>query len=183
MNQSALHDYQATLNKIFEEVAMWYGTDNTMLFWEDVLKLKSHHIAKQFELWTFSQGKKRMPDAVSINGSFCQCVGDHTWLIYIGFESTIKERHSGDVIGWPPDVPFTSPYNMSNVELMRRLHNVLKAHHYSFIKMSPHQYKAFLEELADGVDASEVGTLEGERQGDVHKEKGTYRVGMESERS
>ncbi|KAF8834085.1 hypothetical protein BDN67DRAFT_871490, partial [Paxillus ammoniavirescens] len=33
----------------------WYGTDNAMDFWEDVLKLEPHAVVKKFELWACNQ--------------------------------------------------------------------------------------------------------------------------------
>jgi len=40
--------------------ATWYGTDNAMDFWEDVLKLEPDQVAKQFELWGCSQNKSKL---------------------------------------------------------------------------------------------------------------------------
>ncbi|KIJ58759.1 hypothetical protein HYDPIDRAFT_54037, partial [Hydnomerulius pinastri MD-312] len=37
--------------------ATWYGTDNAMDFWEDVIKVEPHAVAKQFEMWACNQGQ------------------------------------------------------------------------------------------------------------------------------
>ncbi|KAL4079779.1 hypothetical protein J3A83DRAFT_4048314, partial [Scleroderma citrinum] len=37
--------------------ATWYGTDNAVDFWEDVLKLELDQVMKQFKLWGCSQNK------------------------------------------------------------------------------------------------------------------------------
>jgi len=39
--------------------AMWYGMDNAMDFWEDVLKLEPDQVMKQFELLGCRQNKSK----------------------------------------------------------------------------------------------------------------------------
>ncbi|KAG6327935.1 hypothetical protein ID866_11154, partial [Astraeus odoratus] len=77
-NVAATKDVQSTLDRIFQELdglalqmdtymtlfvmhghsydmhsATWYGTDNAMDFWEDIMELQPDYIAKQFELWGY----------------------------------------------------------------------------------------------------------------------------------
>ncbi|KAG6327929.1 hypothetical protein ID866_11160, partial [Astraeus odoratus] len=81
-NVAATKDVQSMLDHIFQELdgltlqmgtymtlfimhghsydmhsVTWYGTDNAMDFWEDVMELQPDYIAKQFELWGCSQNK------------------------------------------------------------------------------------------------------------------------------
>ncbi|KAG1787543.1 hypothetical protein EV424DRAFT_1340061 [Suillus variegatus] len=99
-NSAASKDVQVTLDKVFKELealalrtgmyvclfatrghvydtnqATWFGTDNVMDFWEDILSLQPDYITKQLELWGCNQNK-------SIFSSF-SCPGGLTSLLDI----------------------------------------------------------------------------------------------------
>ncbi|KIM59132.1 hypothetical protein SCLCIDRAFT_27562 [Scleroderma citrinum Foug A] len=106
--------------------AMWYGTDNAMDFWEDVLKLEPDQVAKQFELWGYITQQDSLENMQReclhlIETNFCQLVGNQTQLNYNNFNSAIKLKHGIDKKGWPETIPFTSPCNIANIKLIWQL--------------------------------------------------------------
>ncbi|KAL4064385.1 hypothetical protein J3A83DRAFT_4074323, partial [Scleroderma citrinum] len=111
--------------------AMWYGTDNAMNFWEDVLKLELYQVAKQFELWGCSQNKSKL------------CF-------------TIKLKHGINKKGWPKTVPFTSPCSIPNVKLIHQLQDTLRTNQCYFVKMSSWEHQDFMKDLKVHQESGEI---------------------------
>ncbi|KAL4072346.1 hypothetical protein V8B97DRAFT_2023523 [Scleroderma yunnanense] len=126
--------------------ATWYGTDNAVDFWEDVLKLELDQVMKQFKLWGCSQNKKSLEnmqrDCVQlIKTSFCQLVGNQTQLNYNNFDSAIKLKHGINKKGWPEAVPFM---------------NALRANQCYFVKMSSQEHQGFMKDLKVHQESGEI---------------------------
>ncbi|KAG2060500.1 hypothetical protein BDR06DRAFT_1053699 [Suillus hirtellus] len=106
-NSAASKDVQVTLDKVFKELealvlctgmyaclfatcghvydtnqAMWFGTDNMMDFWEDVLSLQPDYITKQLELWGCNQNKSIYP--------YLSCPGGLTSLLDIDEHDSVE---------------------------------------------------------------------------------------------
>ena len=47
--------------------AAWFGTDNTMDFWEDRLKLQPDFIVKQLKLWACNENKSRLSAPLTLS--------------------------------------------------------------------------------------------------------------------
>ncbi|KAF8833760.1 hypothetical protein BDN67DRAFT_916317 [Paxillus ammoniavirescens] len=154
--------------------ATWCGADNTMDFWEDISKLQPHIVTKQFEMWACSQDQNLMQykslgnmqrDCMQlINSSFRQLVGTKTQLNFSNFKSIIKLKHDINKKGWPEGVPFTSPYNVGNIELIRTLWDTLKKGDCYFYKMTPREHQEFEKELEVCHNAGEVTSAPHKKQ-------------------
>ncbi|KAG6329465.1 hypothetical protein ID866_9624 [Astraeus odoratus] len=136
-NIAATKDVQSMLDHIFQELdglalrmgtyktlfvmhghsydmhsVTWYGMDNAMDFWEDVMELQADYIAEQFELWGCSQNKN-ITQWDSLESMQCQCTNY--------FIPCVKLKHGINKKGWPEGIPFRSPYNIGNVEQVCKL--------------------------------------------------------------
>ncbi|KIJ60163.1 hypothetical protein HYDPIDRAFT_64863, partial [Hydnomerulius pinastri MD-312] len=94
-----------------------------------------------------------------------------TRLNYTNFESSIKVKHAIDKKGWPNGIPFTSPYNISNVEQVRVLRDALKRGNCFFYKMTPREYREFEKELEARRDRGETISAPRKKRSDAGKSR------------
>ncbi|KAL4072700.1 hypothetical protein V8B97DRAFT_2023441 [Scleroderma yunnanense] len=183
-------DDEAKVQLKDELCAMWYGTDNAMNFWEDVLKLELYQVAKQFELWGCSQNKNitqweslenmQRECVWLIETSFYHLVGNQTWLNCNNFNSTIKLKHGINKKGWPKTVPFTSPCSIPNVKLIHQLQDTLRTNQCYFVKMSSWEHQDFMKDLKVHQESGEIVKPSCKKHSDAgvpHKQKLTKQSG------
>ncbi|KAG1901631.1 uncharacterized protein F5891DRAFT_1187510 [Suillus fuscotomentosus] len=182
-NLAASKDAQVTLDKVFKELealalhtgmyvclfathghvydtnqAMWFGTDNVMYFWEDVLSLQPDYITKQLELWGCNQNKninerdsvenmQRQSKHLLESGFNVITKGHNICMVYMNFETSIKEKHGINIKGWPENVLFTSPYKIGTVDKIRSLHHALQNGTCHWVNFTPHQHQEHIQHL------------------------------------
>ncbi|KAI6019418.1 hypothetical protein BKA83DRAFT_4495442 [Pisolithus microcarpus] len=100
----------------------WYGTDNVMDFWEDIMDLEPDEIVCKMEQWACMHGKN-IKERNSVEGVV---VKKKIWINFINFKVAIKARYGINILGWLEGVPFQSPHTITNAEHLQILHNVLK---------------------------------------------------------
>ena len=83
-------------------------------------------------------------------------MGNQTQLNYNNFNSAIKLKHGIDKKGWPKTIPFTSPCNIANVELIWQLQDALKVNQCYFVKMSSQEHQEFIKDLKAHQESGEV---------------------------
>ncbi|KIO01226.1 hypothetical protein M404DRAFT_69588, partial [Pisolithus tinctorius Marx 270] len=132
----------------------WYGTNNVMDFWEDVMDLEPNEIVRKLEQWACMHGKN-IEECNSVEGMQQMCAhilnsGLHEYSFYlltapdmriytgvvakkkiqinfINFEVAIKEKYGIELLGWPESVLFQSPHATTNAEHLHALRDMLKA--------------------------------------------------------
>ncbi|KAI6137846.1 hypothetical protein BKA82DRAFT_4403926 [Pisolithus tinctorius] len=154
-NSAAAHDAQSTLEHVFKILdglalrtgiyaclfatrghvydssqPFWYGTDNVMDFWEDVMDLEPDEIV-------LLPRKK-----IRIN--------------FVNFEVAIKEKYGIELLGWPESVPFQSPRATTNAEHLRTLRDALKAGTCRWAYMSTQQRMQHADRLKERRIAGEA---------------------------
>ncbi|KAI5999603.1 hypothetical protein EDD15DRAFT_2193646 [Pisolithus albus] len=156
-NSAAARDVQSTLEHIFKILdglalrtgvyvclfatrghvydssqPFWYGTDNVMDFWEDVMDLEPDEIVRKMEQWACMHGKN------------------------IEERNSVEARYSIDLLGWPEGVPFQSPRAITNAEHLWTLRDALKAGTCRWVYMSRQQCEQFQDQLKERRTAGEV---------------------------
>ncbi|KAG1846337.1 hypothetical protein C8R48DRAFT_546661, partial [Suillus tomentosus] len=155
-NTAAAQDVQSTLDNVFKMLdglalrtgiytclfasrghvydtaqATWFGTDNVMDFWEDVLQTEADEIAQKLEQWAWTIAKRRN---IRIN--------------YTNFDIAMKDKLAIDLKGWPEGVPFQSPTSINDLKALLKVRDALKDGSCRWFRMSPHQREEYAAELA-----------------------------------
>ncbi|KIK20317.1 hypothetical protein PISMIDRAFT_106038 [Pisolithus microcarpus 441] len=186
-NSAAAHNVQLTLEhvfKILDRLALrtglyvclfathghvydssqpfWYGTDNVMDFWEDVMNVKPDELIRKLEQWACVQGKN-IEECNSVEGMQRLCARilnsglcKKIRINFINFEVAIKEKYSIDLLGWPEGVPFQSPHAITSAEHLRTLRDALKAGTCHWAYMSRQQRLEYQDQLKEWRSAREV---------------------------
>ncbi|KAI6013627.1 hypothetical protein BKA83DRAFT_4130284 [Pisolithus microcarpus] len=156
-NSAAARDVQSTLEHIFKILdglalrtgvyvclfatrghvydssqPFWYGTDNVMDFWEDVMDLEPDEIVRKMEQWACMHGKN------------------------IEERNSVEARYGIDLLGWPEGVPFQSPRAITNTEHLRTLRDALKAGTCHWAYMSRQQCEQYQDQLKERRTAGEA---------------------------
>ncbi|KAI6000450.1 hypothetical protein EDD15DRAFT_2361935 [Pisolithus albus] len=137
----------------------WYGTDNIMDFWEDVMDLEPDEIVCKMEQWACMHGKnieernsvegmQRMCTRI-LNSGLCVVAKKKICINFINFEVAIKARYGIDLLGWPEGVPFQSPHTITNTEHLCTLRDTLKAGTCCWAYMSRQQCVQYQDQLKE----------------------------------
>ncbi|KAG2126567.1 uncharacterized protein EDB93DRAFT_1097035 [Suillus bovinus] len=178
-NTAAARDVQSTLDTIFKMLdglavrtgmyaclfasrghvydtaqATWFGTDNIMDFWEDVLQTEADEIARKLEQWACMIGRN-IDEHETVQNMQCVCTrllnsGLRTIakrcdirINYANFDTAIKEKLLIDMKGWSKGVPFQSPTNINDLNALLKLRGALKDGSCHWFRMTPHQCDKF----------------------------------------
>ncbi|KAI5996962.1 hypothetical protein EDD15DRAFT_2163184 [Pisolithus albus] len=141
----------------------WYGTDNVMDFWEDIMDLEPDEIVRKLEQWAYIEernsveGMQRMCAHI-LNSGLHSCVvaKKKIHINFINFEVAIKARYGIDILGWPEGVPFQSPRTITNAEHLQILRDALKAGTCHWAYMSRQHLKQFQDQLKERRSAGEL---------------------------
>ncbi|KAI6135982.1 hypothetical protein F5141DRAFT_995517 [Pisolithus sp. B1] len=144
----------------------WYGTDNVMDFWEDVMDLEPDEVVCKMEQWACMHGKNieewnsvegtQWMCACILNSGLCVVVKKKIQINFINFDVAIKARYGIDLLGWPEGIPFQSPHTITNAEHLWTLHDALKAGMCHWAYMSRQQCKQHQNQLKEQQNAGEV---------------------------
>ncbi|KAG1831998.1 hypothetical protein EV424DRAFT_1313708 [Suillus variegatus] len=174
-NASAARDVQSTLDNVFKMLdslavrtgiyacvfasrghvydtpqATWFGTDNVMDFWEDVLQMEADEIARKLEQWACMAGRSV-------------------------FNTAIKEKLGIDLRGWPEGIPFQSPTSLNDLNSLLKVRCALKDGSCHWFRMSPQQHEEYNALLDARHKKGEVVTKPRKKRSDAgipHKRKG-----------
>ncbi|KAG1720457.1 uncharacterized protein EDB91DRAFT_1088833 [Suillus paluster] len=157
-NSAAVHDVQSTLDNVFK-IATWFGTDNVMDFWEDVLQTEADEIMRKLEQWACVSGRSiNERETVQNMQHICTRLlnsGLRTLIKrcdirinYTNFNTAIKEKLGIDLRGWPEDVLFQSPTSINDLNTLRKLRDVLREGSCHWFHMTPRQRDEFVIGLA-----------------------------------
>ncbi|KAG2738598.1 hypothetical protein P692DRAFT_201695481, partial [Suillus brevipes Sb2] len=116
--------------------ATWFGTDNIMDFWEDVLQMEADEITRKLEQWACMAGRSifLLRRDIRIN--------------YTNFGTAIKEKLGIDLKGWPEGIPFQSPTSINDHNALLKLRNALKDGSCHWFRMTPRQREEHSAQLA-----------------------------------
>ncbi|KAI6006015.1 hypothetical protein EDD15DRAFT_2154572 [Pisolithus albus] len=136
--------------------ASWFGTDNSAVFWEDVLGRSTGDVARLYEQWACAQGHKRdslanmrkQVTALISNGLTYATGKRHAMMNYSNYNTAIVETYGVKLLGWPTGVPFVNPSSIGTVSEIRcRLRDSLKSGECRWKKLSKAERNAFSSEL------------------------------------
>ncbi|KIK37446.1 hypothetical protein CY34DRAFT_15695 [Suillus luteus UH-Slu-Lm8-n1] len=181
-NTSAARDVQSTLDNIFKMLdslavrtriyacvfasrghvyntaqATWFGTDNMMDFWEDVLQMEANEIARKLEQWACMAGLDERETVQNMQRVCTQLLNSGLKTVakrrdicinYASFDTAIKEKLGIDLWGWPEGIPFQSPTSLNDPNSLLKVHCALKDGSCHWFRMSPRQceeYNALLD--------------------------------------
>lgn len=142
----------------------WYGTDNVMDFWEDVMDLEPNEIVRKLEQWACMHGKN-IEERNSVEGMQRMCarilnsgvVAKKKMRInFVNFEVAIKEKYGIELLGRPESVPFQSPHTTTNAEHLCTLRDMLKAGTCHWVYMSMQQRMQHADRLKERQIAGEA---------------------------
>ncbi|KAG1848951.1 hypothetical protein DFJ58DRAFT_662709, partial [Suillus subalutaceus] len=122
--------------------ATWFGTDNIMDFWEDVLQMEADEITRKLEQWACMATVQIMQCVCTrlLNSGLRTTVKRRDIRInYANFSTAIKEKLGIDLRGWPDGIPFQSPTSINNHTALLKLRNALKDGSCHWFRMSPQQ--------------------------------------------
>ncbi|KAG1785813.1 uncharacterized protein HD556DRAFT_1236368 [Suillus plorans] len=195
-NASAARDVQSTLDNVFKMLdslavrtgiyacvfasrghvydtaqATWFGTDNVMDFWEDVLQMEADEIARKLEQWACMAGRslderetvQNMQRVCTrlLNSGLSTCFVSRTHSIltnflsetvakrrdirinYASFDTAIKEKLGIDLRGWPEGIPFQSPTSLNDLNSLLKVRCALKDGSCHWFRMSPRQREEY----------------------------------------
>ncbi|KIJ63228.1 hypothetical protein HYDPIDRAFT_92480, partial [Hydnomerulius pinastri MD-312] len=130
--------------------ATWFGTNNIMEFFEDVMHWEADEITQKLEQWACMHGSNLDErDSVENNQRICARLltsGLHTSLTknvrinFPNFKTNIKEKYRLDCVGWPEDTPFQAPSTIRDNDQLRKLWDALKSGTCHWKKMSPREH-------------------------------------------
>ncbi|KAG1884119.1 hypothetical protein F4604DRAFT_1575077, partial [Suillus subluteus] len=155
MNTAAAQDVQSMLDNVFKMLdglalrtgiytclfashgyvydtaqATWFGMDNVMDFWEDVLQTEADKITWKLEQWACMAAKRR---DICIN--------------YTNFDTAMKEKLAIDLKGWPEGVPFQSPTSINDLNALLKVCDALKDGSCRWFHMSLCQQEEYAAKL------------------------------------
>ncbi|KAI6015474.1 hypothetical protein PISMIDRAFT_111849, partial [Pisolithus microcarpus 441] len=129
----------------------WYGMDNVMDFWEDVMNVEPDELVRKLEQWACMQGKSKSTNNCiasllqtsrsATQWRACSVIAKKKIRInFINFEVAIKEKYGIDLLGWLEGVPFQSPCAITSAENLWTLHDALKAGtcHWAYMSRQQH---------------------------------------------
>ncbi|KAG1761671.1 hypothetical protein EDD22DRAFT_953773 [Suillus occidentalis] len=183
-NTAAARDVQSTLDNVFKMLdglalrtgiytclfasrghvydtaqATWFGTDNVMDFWEDVLQTEADEIARKLEQWACMAGRnlderetvqnmQRVCTRLLNSGLRTIAKRCDVRINYTNFDTAMKEKLAIDLKGWPEGVPFQSPTSMNDLKALLKVRDALKDGSCRWFRMSPRQWEEYAAELA-----------------------------------
>ncbi|KAI5987293.1 hypothetical protein EDD15DRAFT_2173877, partial [Pisolithus albus] len=138
--------------------ASWFGTDNSAVFWEDVLGRSAGDVARLYEQWACAQGHNleerdslanmRKQVTALISNRLTYATGKrHAMMNYSNYNTAIVETYGVKLLGWPTGVPFVNPSSIGTVSEIRKLRNSLKSGECRWKKLSKAKCNAFSSEL------------------------------------
>ncbi|KAG2124848.1 uncharacterized protein EDB93DRAFT_1258552 [Suillus bovinus] len=199
-NTAAARDVQSTLDNVFKMLdglalrtgiytclfasrghvydtaqAMWFGTDNVMDFWEDVLQTKADKIARKLEQWACMAGRnidehetvqnmQRVCTRLLNSGLRTIAKRRNIRINYTNFDTAMKEKLAINLKGWPEGVPFQSPTSINNLKALLKVRDALKDGSCHLVCMSPCQREEYAAQLT-------AHRKKGEVIGKLHKKR------------
>ncbi|KIK11360.1 hypothetical protein PISMIDRAFT_19579 [Pisolithus microcarpus 441] len=159
----------------------WYGMDNVMDFWEDVMNVEPDELVRKLEQWACVQGKN-IEEHNSVEGMQRLCAHilnsglrvvakKKIRINFINFEVAIKEKYGIDLLGWPEGVPFQSPHAITSAEHLRTLRDALKAGTCHWAYMSRQQRLEYQDRLKERRSAGEVVGNPRKKRSDVGRKR------------
>ncbi|KAH7918001.1 hypothetical protein BV22DRAFT_1025317, partial [Leucogyrophana mollusca] len=145
----------------------WHGTDNSMDFIEDILNLEADEVCRKFEQWacTRNQNSLERDSLINVRRICIRFIrsglngitgkSGKVSMNYDNYETKIMQNLKVKLVGWPSDVPFTSPSKINTVTEVRKLRDALKDGTCHWVAMSAadieEHAKSLATRLAEGV--------------------------------
>ncbi|KAG2135771.1 hypothetical protein DEU56DRAFT_737506 [Suillus clintonianus] len=139
--------------------ATWFGTNNVMDFWEDVLQMEADEIARKLEQWACMAGRnideretvqnmQRVCTRLLNSGLRTVAKRRDIRINYANFDVAIKEKLGIDIRGWPEGVPFQSPTSLNDLNALLKIRDALKDGSCRWFRLSPRQREEYSAQLA-----------------------------------
>ncbi|KIJ58441.1 hypothetical protein HYDPIDRAFT_102650 [Hydnomerulius pinastri MD-312] len=136
----------------------WYGTDNSVVFWEDVFKHSAADVAWQYEQWACAQGQN-IEERDSLGSMRKQCTAyisnglksltgkRDVNMNYNNYETAIVQTYGVSLVRWPDGIVFQNPSNIGTVGDIRQLRDALRSGECHWKKLSKAEHDALTADL------------------------------------
>ncbi|EIW83303.1 hypothetical protein CONPUDRAFT_71885 [Coniophora puteana RWD-64-598 SS2] len=166
----------------------WYGNDNALRFFADMLKKPADEVGKLFEVWAVALGKNiversDLPDVrqqcveLILKGLRFITKNSAIAMHYKHYHTLIVKVYSVRLEGWPSDtIPFGNLSRvLKNVDDALRLRAMLKSEECKWVKLSAaeladHMHKFEAKQTANGETTGKAR----KKRSDIGKKRGPY---------
>ncbi|KAF8346292.1 hypothetical protein F5887DRAFT_1182188, partial [Amanita rubescens] len=144
----------------------WVATGESASFFLDVLKVDVWDVLRKYEEWVCSkdQGKTKT-DTFKAMRSECTTIvseglrqilkSDSVMMNYVNYEKVIIQKHHVKLVGWPKNVKFVTPANLSRVDEVRTLRHALKSNECHWVQLSEAEVEENMASIAEREAAGE----------------------------
>jgi hypothetical protein len=80
---------------------------------------------------------------------------------YVNYRTSIQQKHHVELLGWPTDIPFANPHQITTVAIARKLQNVLSVATCKWVVMTKRQVKEHNLQLMQNI---EEGVIVGKKR-------------------
>ncbi|KAI5997903.1 hypothetical protein EDD15DRAFT_2138672, partial [Pisolithus albus] len=144
----------------------WYGTDNVMDFWEDVMNVEPDELVRKLEQWACVQGKSKCRHN-SVEGMQRLCAR----ILNSGLRGRHCQEKNSNQLHQFRGVPFLSPRAITSAEHLWTLHDALKAGTCHWAYMSRQQRLEYQDGLKEQRSAGEVVGKPRKKHSDVGRKR------------
>ncbi|EGN96036.1 hypothetical protein SERLA73DRAFT_59238, partial [Serpula lacrymans var. lacrymans S7.3] len=139
----------------------WYGSDNLMDFWEDIIGRDPDELAMLFEQWACSQNQNNLANCRQQCTRLCgsglrNLLKRKTKMVYKQYDQSIVATHGVKIIGWPEDVPFVNPSAIGTMAEIHKLQDAWKTGTCHWVKLSSAQLQEHKKQLDARLRSGEV---------------------------
>ncbi|EGO18420.1 hypothetical protein SERLADRAFT_412243 [Serpula lacrymans var. lacrymans S7.9] len=145
----------------------WYGSDNSLNFLQDVLKIDPGEVSRLFALWecTCNQNTSEL-DTLAVVHSQCveliqtglNCLLNNgaVSMNYVNYKTAIVQTHKVRLVNWPTGLKFVNPSFIGTVGDIQTLRNSLRTSKYHWEKLKRLQQMAHKLNLERCQEAGEI---------------------------
>ncbi|KAH7904911.1 hypothetical protein BJ138DRAFT_1118963 [Hygrophoropsis aurantiaca] len=146
----------------------WHGTHNTMDFFKDVLDLAPDDVCRKFEQWACTRDQNLL-QRDSLENVRRACIrliksglgvagksGKDVSMNYDNYDTVIVKNLHIKLVGWPKDVPFSSPSKIYTIAEMRTLRDALKYGDCHWVTLSAKEVAKHSKSLTTHCQAGET---------------------------
>ncbi|KAJ3569104.1 hypothetical protein NP233_g5274 [Leucocoprinus birnbaumii] len=137
---------------------LYIGSDDALDFLIDILGWTPGDVASKFELWGITRKCAGAGNSLLLIQKDCaKMIGDGLNKIlgpgsavkmqYVRYDREIRAKYEVEIEGWPSNIPFTSPFNISTMFEIQLLHNTLRSGNCYWIAMEDDAIEALNNKL------------------------------------
>ncbi|KAF8331782.1 hypothetical protein F5887DRAFT_894829 [Amanita rubescens] len=160
----------------------WAATGESASFFLDVLRVDVWDVLRKYEQWVCSKDQsKAKTDTFKAIRSECTTIiteglrqilkSDNVMMNYVNYEKVIIQKHHVKLVGWPKNVKFVTPANLSSVDEVRTLRHALKSNECHWVQLSEAEVGENMASIAEREAAGEQVGRKRKQRSDKGKPK------------